>query len=80
MSSTHIVDLSGPVVTKTYRSWTRGEPRREWSVLHHAPGLAPARVSAALDSDPPVVTMTRLPGAPLDARAQADRLLTLLAG
>jgi len=85
MSSTHIVDLSGPVVAKTYRSWTRGEPRREWSVLHHlhrhAPGLAPAPVSAGLDGDPPAVTMTRLPGAPLDARPgtpEVDALTTAL--
>ncbi|MEV6038094.1 hypothetical protein AB0L65_43590 [Nonomuraea sp. NPDC052116] len=54
---------------KRYRSWERGEHRREWAVLNvlalHAPGLAPAPVRADLDGSPPRVVMSRLPGTPL---------------
>lgn len=47
----------------------RAEPRREWQALgmlaRYAPGLAPAPVHAALDAEPAVVVMSRLPGSPM---------------
>jgi aminoglycoside phosphotransferase (APT) family kinase protein len=64
--STHNIEFGDDVVTKRYASWDRGEPHREWAALtlltEHAPGLAPAPVAAALDADPPMIVMTRLPG------------------
>jgi hypothetical protein len=66
--STHDVAV-GAVVVKRFRSWERGEHRREWLGLrlldHFSPGLAPRPLSAQLDADPPVITMSRLPGDPL---------------
>jgi Ser/Thr protein kinase RdoA (MazF antagonist) len=67
--STHSVEMTDDQVVKRFRSWDRGEHRREWDALcllaEFAPGLAPAPVSADLDADPPVVRMTRVPGWPL---------------
>ncbi|MGW2214052.1 aminoglycoside phosphotransferase family protein [Nonomuraea sp. NPDC001684] len=63
---THDIELHDHTVTKRYASWERGEPRREWTALcllaEHAPGLAPEPVEAALESDPPLIVMSRLPG------------------
>ncbi len=80
---THIVIVTRSDVTKTYTSWTRGEHRREWSVLRHvhahAPDLVPRPLAARLDAVPPVVTMTRVPGRPLGgtlSKAQLDALAT----
>lgn len=65
------VDPGLGLVVKRFRSGNRGEPVREWTALsllaRFAPGLAPAPVSADLDSDPPVVTMSWLPGTELAA-------------
>jgi len=73
--STHSVTMGPDTVTKTYNSWSRGEPWREWAALgllrQHAPGLAPEPVSAALDALPPSIVMTRLPG-----RSLGGQLLT----
>lgn len=73
--TTHCLKVRGDVVVKRFRSWARGEPRREWRALgllaRYAPGLAPAPVHAALDAGPPVVVMSRLPG-----DAMATRPLT----
>ena len=67
--STHSLRFDAETVTKTYRSWTKGEPEREWAalglLLQHAPGLAPEPVSAVLDGEPPSIVMTRLPGSSL---------------
>lgn len=64
--SSHDLTFGSHTVTKTYRSWARGEPQREWSALgllqRHAPGLAPQPLSADLQGEPPSVVMTRLPG------------------
>ena len=64
--TTHCLEIRGDVVVKRFRSHARGEPRREWQALgllaRYAPGLAPAPVHAALDAEPPVVMMSRLPG------------------
>lgn len=66
--STHEISL-GQVVVKRFRSYGRGEHRREWLGLrlldHFCPGLVPRPLSAQLDAAPPVITMTRLPGRPL---------------
>src|SRR5690242_1568180 len=64
--TTHFLEIRGDVVVKRFRSQARGEPRREWRALRmlarYAPGLAPAPVHAALDAEPAVVVMSRLPG------------------
>lgn len=69
MAHTHELVFAASTLTKRYRSWHRGEPRREWSALQHiqrhAPGLAPEPVTADLDSVPPSVTMRIIPGEPL---------------
>jgi hypothetical protein len=87
-SATHEVridPISGNVV-KRFRSWSRGEPVREWTALtllaELAPGLAPAPVSADLSGGSPTLVMSWLPGAELGAgpittaraRALADAL------
>ncbi|MET9248390.1 aminoglycoside phosphotransferase family protein [Nonomuraea sp. NPDC003709] len=68
-STTHDIEIRDDIVIKRYRSWERGEHRREWAALNvlalHAPGLAPAPVRADLDGSPPTVVMSRLPGTPL---------------
>lgn len=64
--TTHCLEIRADVVVKRFRSCARGEPRREWQALRmlarYAPGLAPAPVRAALDAEPAVVVMSRLPG------------------
>jgi hypothetical protein len=43
--------------------------------LHeHAPGLAPRPVGARLDACPPVITMARVPGAPLPSEPSRAQL------
>ncbi|MFI6733326.1 hypothetical protein ACIBI9_10380 [Nonomuraea sp. NPDC050451] len=68
-STTHDIEIRDDIVIKRYRSWDRGEHRREWAALNvlaeHAPGLAPTPVRADLDGSPPTVVMSRLPGTPL---------------
>lgn len=65
------IDLGLGLVVKRFRSSRRGEPAREWAALsllaRFAPGLAPAPVSADLDIDSPVITMSWLPGTELAA-------------
>lgn len=71
--ATHDIDVGEREVVKRFRSWARGEHRREWRALTmlavYAPGLAAAPVSCDLDSEPPHVRMSRVPGGPLAARA-----------
>jgi aminoglycoside phosphotransferase (APT) family kinase protein len=80
--ATHEVTVHAPqgLVVKRFRSWSRGEPAREWAALtllaEFAPGLAPVPVRAALDDEPPEIVMSfvrgTLPGArvtPADADA-----------
>jgi hypothetical protein len=66
---THGVEFVGERVVKRFRSDHRAKGAREWEALtlldRHAPGLAPAPLEAHLDTDAPVVTMSRLPGTPL---------------
>lgn len=65
------IDRVRGLVVKRFRSARRGEPVREWTALsllaRFAPGLAPAPVTADLNSDFPVVTMSLLPGTELSA-------------
>jgi Phosphotransferase enzyme family len=80
------VDADRDVVIKRFRSWDRREPAREWTALvllaELAPGLAATPVRADLTADPPVIEMSRLPGAPLGgtplSAAQADALALAL--
>lgn len=80
------IDPGTGLVVKRFRSTGRGEPVREWTALsllaRFAPGLAPAPVSADLDSDFPAVTMSWLPGTELAAApvtpAQAGALAEAL--
>ena len=84
--TTHHVEISGNRVVKTFKSWDRGEHRREWrglSLLHeYAPGLGPEPISADLDKQPPSIVMSRVPGEPLGTRRmtpeQIDALVTAL--
>jgi hypothetical protein len=80
--TTHLLEFSD-VVVKRFRSYDRGEHRREWLGLRlldrHSPGLAPRPLSADLAADPPAVTMSRLPGEPLGGRPLIPAELVALA-
>jgi aminoglycoside phosphotransferase (APT) family kinase protein len=66
---THELDFDGDVLTKRYTGWSRGEHEREWLVLQrlhtHNPDLVPVPLAHGLASDPPWISMSRLPGAPM---------------
>lgn len=47
---------------------------RALSAGRHQPGLAPAPVSAQLDADPPLVTITVLPGSPIAGRWSENQI------
>lgn len=83
VACTHAVELGQHRVTKRYRSWSRGEPAREWDALtlleQHAPGLAPLPIEAELDGDAPYIVMSRLGGAPLGATAVGPQQLNAMA-
>jgi aminoglycoside phosphotransferase (APT) family kinase protein len=75
------VDAGRGVVVKRYRSWSRGEPAREWAALtllaEFAPGLAPVPLRAAIEADPPEILMSFLGGTQPGARVaprEADAL------
>jgi Ser/Thr protein kinase RdoA (MazF antagonist) len=85
MAQTHVLLNQGGVLVKRYTSWDRGEHRREWTVLRHlhahVPGLVPEPLGADLEAAPPSLTMTELPGTPLDgplSQAQLDALKVAL--
>jgi len=72
-------------LVKRYTSWERGEHLREWSVLQrvhrHAPDLAPRPIAADLESVPPVITMSMVPGTPLTkvvTRSQSEGLVAAI--
>ena len=77
--ATHDIDVAEHEVVKRFRSWERGEHRREWQALvllaDCAPGLAPAPIGCDLDSVPPSVRMSRIPGRPLAGQAITPSLL-----
>ena len=66
------VDAGRGLVVKRYRSWSRGEPAREWVALtllaEFAPGLAPAPLRASLQADPPEIVMSFVRGTVPGAR------------
>jgi aminoglycoside phosphotransferase (APT) family kinase protein len=80
--STHVLEIADDHVIKRFRSWDRDEHQREWQALNvlaeFAPGLAPVPLSSELDADPPVITMTRLPGEPLASQPITPRHLDAL--
>jgi prepilin-type processing-associated H-X9-DG protein len=80
---THDITINGDVVIKRFRSWARDEPAREWAALRllarRAGGLAPRPLSPDLDADPPVITMSRLPGRPLASSPISPAMLDALA-
>lgn len=85
MAHTHELTTDGAVVTKRYTSWQDGEHQREWAALNHVhrhrPDLVPRPLTADLDAQPPVITMSLLPGEPLDgplSATQAEALATAL--
>lgn len=65
------IDRVRRLVGGQFRSTRRGEPTREWTALsllaRFAPGAAPAPVTAGLNSDSRVVTMSLLSGTELSA-------------
>ena len=67
---THDIEFVDGVVRKTYVSWSKGEPDREWAALEHleqhAPGLGPRPIERSVADGRPVVVMSRVPGEPLD--------------
>lgn len=70
--STHDLQVTETTVIKTFRSWERGEPDREWDSLallqHWAPGLAPDPIERREDDGHPVIVMSKMPGEPLGDR------------
>ncbi|MFI0787640.1 phosphotransferase family protein [Streptomyces lydicus] len=83
LRSTHQLHLTESVVTKRFTSWGHGEALREWrglTLLHrYAPGTAPAPLTAALDAEPPEVTMSRIDGTPLRGTVVSRPALRALA-
>ncbi|GAA2376869.1 phosphotransferase [Dactylosporangium salmoneum] len=83
MSQTHHLLVDGDRLTKRYVSWSRGEHRREWAVLHRVyaryPDLVPEPIEADLDADPPTVSMGLLPGTPLTDGLDTDQQAALAA-
>jgi len=83
MVHTHELTFAGAVLTKRYVSWSRGEHHREWAVLRvahrYAPDLVPVPLSARLDAEPPMITMSRLPGEPLGGPLTSRQLAALVA-
>lgn len=83
MAQTHVLVDHDGVLVKRYSSWDRDEHRREWMVLQHlhahAPGLVPEPLGAQLQAVPPSVTMTWLPGEPMDHALSQTQLEALRA-
>jgi aminoglycoside phosphotransferase (APT) family kinase protein len=77
-SHTHRIDISGEVVTKTYVSWGRDEPLREWTALQvisaARPHLVPVPIRLVRSGSRPSVAMSRLPGTPLSGPLTAEQL------
>jgi len=77
------IDPEHGVVTKRFRSWARNEPAREWRALcllaKSAPGLAAQPLSADLDSHPPAIRMSWLPGEQLGAAVISPAQMQALA-
>jgi aminoglycoside phosphotransferase (APT) family kinase protein len=85
MVHTHELIFADSRLVKRYTSGERGEHLREWSVLkrvhRHAPDLAPRPIAADLESVPPVITMSVVPGTPLTkvvTRSQSEGLVAAI--
>jgi hypothetical protein len=84
LSHTHDLSFAGSRVVKRYTSWERDEHVREWAVLRrvhqHVPGLVPRPIAADLESVPPVITMSAVPGTPLTdiSGGRADGLVAAI--
>lgn len=82
-ASTHDLVIGPSMVTKQFRINSRHGPEREWTALtlldEHAHGLAPAPLALDLAGAPPTVTMTKLPGVPLDRDALSPAQATAVA-
>jgi aminoglycoside phosphotransferase (APT) family kinase protein len=81
-TQTHDLTFTATEVHKTYVSWDRGEPDREWACLRllaeHAPGVAPRPIRRDTSDGSPVIVMERLPGEPLgDAPLSAAQTASL---
>ncbi|MCP2321755.1 aminoglycoside phosphotransferase [Hamadaea flava] len=78
LNSTHRFVVTENVLVKQYASWDRGEHVREWTVLSalpaSVPDLVPQVIESGLDTDPPWLAMTVLPGEPLSGRLDGPRL------
>jgi aminoglycoside phosphotransferase (APT) family kinase protein len=76
VAHTHELTFAGDHVVKRYVDYARGEHLREWTVLQaisdHLPNLVPRPLGADLSATPPWITMSRLPGSPLDGRVTDD--------
>ncbi len=80
-SRTHDLEVAGGILRKSYTTWDRGEHRREWAVLTslhaHTHDLVPVPLDADLDTEPPAVTMSVVPGTSMGGTltaAQVDGL------
>ncbi|TCN39867.1 Ser/Thr protein kinase RdoA (MazF antagonist) [Kribbella orskensis] len=79
MTHTHHLSTNDQVVTKTYASWSRNEPAREWAALQTIAAAAPTLVPTplSLSPDEPSLTMSRLPGRPLSGALTPEELAGL---
>jgi Ser/Thr protein kinase RdoA (MazF antagonist) len=80
VTHTHHLTTHDQVVIKTYTSWSRNEPAREWAALQTIASAEPDLVPAPLNLSPaarPSLTMSRLPGRPLSGTLTPEELAGL---
>jgi Ser/Thr protein kinase RdoA (MazF antagonist) len=80
VTHTHLLTSHGQMVTKTYTSWSRNEPTREWAALQTIAAAAPNLVPTPLNlsaAAQPSLTMSRLPGRPLSGTLTPEELAGL---
>ncbi len=82
IQQTHHLTFDARTVTKSYASWDRGEPEREWAGLSllgtYAPGLAPTPMERGEHNGAPIVVMSRLPGDSLGESPLASQQVAAL--
>jgi hypothetical protein len=82
-ASTHDLLIGDHEVVKTFRSWERDEPAREWKALtllhEQAPGLAPEPIARRENDGRPAVAMRRLPGVALGSEALSGEQVAAVA-
>jgi hypothetical protein len=76
MPQTHNVSINEQVLTKRYVSWSRDEHHSEWAALQLVSAATHDLVPTPLhlQVDPPSVTMSLLPGVPLNGSLTAAEL------